>query len=124
MKNIFILALFVSVLCGCATVREYDARIKVNQDVGRDVFVSGIVMGSTDAGFKTIRGTIHNDYNYDKPVEWRVVWLDEAGVELEELASGWNKIVAPARGEAQIRGASTRPEAHDYRFYLRKLREP
>lgn len=123
MKRLVLLSVLAA-LCGCATVRKYDLRVKVNPDVGRDLFVSGLVMGSTEAGYKTIRGTIHNDYGYDKPVEWRVVWLDENGVELEELASGWNKIVAPARGEAQIRGASTRPEARDYRFYLRKLREP
>ena len=122
MKKLMALAALVAT-CGCATVREYDARIKVNPDVGRDVFVSGVTTVATEAGYRTLRGTIHNDYAANKQVEWRVVWLDDRGVALEQAASGWNKVLVPALGAVQIRGTSTRPEAKDYRFYLRKLRE-
>lgn len=110
-------------LTGCATIEHTDPRVKIDPAVGRKICVSGATAVPTEAGYRNFRATIHNDYASERAVEWRVIWLDEDQVELEMAASGWNKIMVPASGSVTVKSTATRPEARDFRFHLRKLKE-
>lgn len=109
--------------CGCATVRQSDAHLKINPDVGHNIYVTDVKLVTTEAGYRTFRGTLNNDYSTDREIEWRVTWFDDDGVELETLASTWNKVLVPASDCVQMRATSPLPEARDYRLHVRKLKE-
>ena len=112
----------VAALSGCSTLPPVDTRVTVAADVAGDVVISDIRCPRNQAGFLTFQANVVNLRSGERGVEWKVVWLDADGVEIETLLSSWNKAMLAPNEIKGLKATAPRPDAADMRFYLRRLR--
>ena len=109
-------------LSGSSTLPPVDTRVTVAADVAGDVVISDIRCPRNQAGFLTFQANVVNLRSGERGVEWKVVWLDADGVEIETLLSSWNKAMLAPNEIKSLRATAPRPDAVDMRFYIRRLR--
>lgn len=115
-------ALLAAAFSGCGTPPPVDSRVTIAADVAGDVVVSDIRCPRNQSGFMTLQANVVNVRSGDRGVEWKVVWLDADGVEIDSLVSSWNKVMLAPNEIKGLKSTAPRPDAADMRFYLRRLR--
>ena len=123
MKKLLIAALAVAGLfSGCSTLPPADMRVTIAADVAGDIVISDIRCPRNQAGFLTFQANVVNVRSGDRGVEWKVVWLDADGVEVDSLVSSWNKVMLAPNEIKGLKATAPRADAADARFYVRRLR--
>ena len=124
MKKLLIAALAAAggLFSGCSTLPPADARVTIAADIAGDVVISDIRCPRNQAGFLTFQANVVNVRSGDRGVEWKVVWLDADGVEIDSLVSSWNKVMLAPNEIKGLKATAPRADAADGRFYLRRLR--
>ena len=117
-----LLAATAAVLAGCGTPPPVDTRVTIAADVAGDIVISDIRCPRNQAGFLTFQANVVNVRSGDRGVEWKVVWLDADGVEIDSLVSSWNKVMLAPNEIKGLKATAPRADAADARFYVRRLR--
>ena len=122
-KLAFVLAAAAAaVFSGCGTPPPVDTRVTIAADVAGDIVISDIRCPRNQAGFMTFQANVVNVRSGDRGVEWKVVWLDADGVEMDSLVSSWNKVMLAPNEIKGLKATAPRADAADARFYVRRLR--
>ena len=123
MKKLLIAALAVAGLfSGCSTLPPADTRVTIAADVAGDIVISDIRCPRNQAGFLTFQANVVNVRSGDRGVEWKVVWLDANGIEIDTLVSTWNKVMLAPNESRGLKSTAPSADAADGRFYIRRLR--
>ena len=127
MKHLFFAVIFAGVAAGCAMSPDLadspvDRRVTLAADLASDVVVTDLRCVRGPSGHMELQANVVNNLAEDCGVEWRIVWLDAAGLEIESVVSNWAKRMVSAKDIAEIRGVSPSQNAVDFRFHLRRLR--
>ena len=117
-----LLAATAAVLAGCGTPPPVDTRVTIAADVAGDIVISDIRCPRNQAGFLTFQANVVNVRSGDRGVEWKVVWLDADGIEIDSLVSSWNKVMLAPNEIKGLKATAPRADAADARFYVRRLR--
>lgn len=99
-----------------------DRRVTLAADLADDVVVTDIRCVRGACGHLEFQANVVNNLAEDRGVEWRIVWLDASGLEIESVVSNWAKLMISAKDIAEIRGVAPSQAAVDFRFHLRRLR--
>lgn len=109
-------------LSGCVATSypPPDRRVTIAENLGRDVMVTDVRCVKGASGLHVFQANVVNATSREQWVDWKVVWLDAQGMEMDSLVSTWSgTAVAPGDVKA-LKGVAPRPEAVDMRFYLRR----
>ncbi len=117
-----LLAATAAVLAGCGTPPPVDTRVTIAADVAGDIVISDIRCPRNQAGFLMFQANVVNVRSGDRGVEWKVVWLDADGSEIDSLVSSWNKVMLAPNEIKGLKATAPRADAADARFYVRRLR--
>ena len=99
-----------------------DTRVTIAADMAGDIVVSDMRCPKNASGFLTLQANVVNVRTDDRGVEWKVAWLDSGGVEIDSLASVWNKAMLAPNEIKGLKSTAPSPAAADFRFYVRRLR--
>ena len=126
MNRLFVLGL-VALAAGCtmspATCdAPVDRRITLAADLADDVVVTDLRCVRGRSGHLELQANVVNNLAEDRGVEWRIVWLDASGLEIESVVSTWAKRMISPKDIAEIRCTAPSDKALDFRFHLRRLR--
>jgi len=126
MKKILYLLLSAAVvlLTGCVAtpVAPVDRRVTLAPDVSGDVLVTDIRCAKGSSEFLTFQANVVNLTWGDYGVEWKVVWLDADGAEIDSLLSTWNKRMLSSQEIVGLKGTAPRRDAADMRLYVQRVR--
>jgi len=112
---------------GCAMApspepRPFDRRVTVAADLAADVVVTDIRCVRGAGGHLEFQANVVNNQADDCGIEWRIVWLNADGIEIESAVSNWTKLMVSPKDIAEIRGTAASAAATDFRFHVRRLR--
>lgn len=127
MKKIVGIALLAAGLGGCALTPEsveapVDRRVTIAADLARDILVTDVKCVRGASNVLTFQANVVNHTVKDCGLEWRLVWLDATGLEIESAVSNWTKLMIAPQDIAALVGTASTPNAVDMRFYVRRLR--
>ena len=99
-----------------------DRRVTLAADLANDMVVTDLRCVRGPSGHLEVQANVVNNLAEDRGVEWRVVWLDATGLEIESAVSNWAKRMISAKDIGEIRTVAPSQAAVDFRFHLRRLR--
>lgn len=100
----------------------FDRRVTIAADLARDLVITDVRCARGTGGHLSFQANVVNHTASDLGLEWRVVWLDADGLEIESAVSTWRKVMVAPQDIAMLVNAASTPKAVDMRFYVRKLR--
>ncbi len=123
MKKIFMLAaavlMFFGIGCVHTPVPPSDARVTLAPGLGSSVYVTSVRCTRNQEGYCLFQANVVNNSRKIARLEYKVQWLDEAGLEIESVVSTWQSM-AVQPGEIKGLGAvAASKDAADFRFYVR-----
>ena len=84
-----------------------DRRITLAADLADDVVVTDLRCVRGQSGHLELQANIVNNLAEDRGGEWRIVWLDASGLEIESVVSStWAKRMISPKDIAEIRCAT------------------
>ena len=127
MRSFFFGAIGVVWAAGCTMTPAMndipvDRRVTLAADLAGDVVVTDLRCVRGPGGHLEFQANVVNNLTEDRGIEWRVVWLDASGLEIESVVSNWAKRMISAKDIAEIRSVAPSQAAVDFRFHLRRLR--
>jgi len=120
-----VVALAAAAFSGCVStpMPPPDRRVTIAENLGQDIYVTDVRCTKGTGSYLTFQANVVNNRRVALPVEWRVVWLDADGVEIDSLVSSWRSLMIAAKDIAALNGTAPRPDAADMRFYVRRGRK-
>jgi len=127
MQRFLVLVLLALGLGGCALTPDsvdapFDRRVTIAPDLVRDLVVTDVHCARGSAGMLSFQANVVNHTARDLGLEWRVVWLDADGLEVDSAVSTWRKLMVAPQDIAMLRNTANTSNAVDMRFYVRRLR--
>lgn len=138
----FIVCIAVFVLGGCASEQSADARINMGQDVGSDTLAGNVIVrpfaealsallgegieitevieARTPEGFLDVQVKGVNKAHGIKRFDYRVEWLDAAGMVIPTKTSVWVPVSAMPKSEVTFRFIAPQKEAVNFKVNTRK----
>ena len=110
-------------LAGCvsrAPVPPCDTRVTLAPNVQDDVYVADVRAVRNAAGFMTMQADVVNCTGRPRAVDWKTVWLDGEGVEIDTLLSTWDGLMLNPQEIRGLKSTAPNPGAADFRLYLRR----
>lgn len=119
-----VLLVLLGLFTGCVAtnIQPMDRRVTVAEDLGTDVFVTDVRCAKGRSDHYTFQANVVNNTGSEVAVEWKVIWLDSDGMEIDSLVSTWNRMALGAKEIRGLKGVAPRPDAVDMRFYVREMR--
>lgn len=106
--------------CVATQVRPVDRRVTVAENVSGDVYVTDVRCAKGTSDHLTFQANVVNLTSREQWVDWKVVWLDANGFEIESIVSAWNHVALAPKDIRGLKGTAPRPDTADMRFYLRR----
>jgi uncharacterized protein YcfL len=125
MKKLYMLmfAAAVALMTGCVAtpVPPMDTRVTIAPDLGHKLYVTDVRCTKGHSDFLTLQVNAVNNTGSELRVQWKVVWLDGEGMEIDSLVSSWNSLALQPHEIRGLKGTAPRVDAADMRFYARKM---
>ena len=111
-----------AVCTGCVAthVQPVDRRVTIAENILDDVFVTDVRCAKGTSDHLTFQANVVNLTSREQWVDWKVVWLDAAGMELDSIVSTWSSAAIAPKVIRALKGTAPQPAAVDMRFYLRR----
>ncbi len=119
---LFVLAGLLLTGCVATNVPPMDRRVTIAEDLGCSAYVTDVRCTKSGGSYATLQANVVNNTSSDLGVEWRVVWLNAEGVEIDSAVSSWNKLMISPKDIHGLKNTAPRMDAVDMRFHLRRLR--
>jgi uncharacterized protein YcfL len=110
-------------LYGCSTVRVYDKRIIVSEDIESDIHVVDVRCVKSNSNYNTIQANVKNLTSAELPLQWKVVWFDINGIEIDSITSTWNDYAIQPGDIKALKHTAPSLDAIDARIYIRQLND-
>lgn len=108
--------------CKATNVPPPDRRVTIAPDLGTSIYVTDIrcTKGSSDS--YTFQANVVNNTSSPKAVEWKVVWLDSDGMEIDSTVSSWAARMIQPYEVCALKGTAPTKAAVDMMFYVRQAK--
>ena len=106
--------------CVATHVPPVDRRVTIAENIAGDVYVSDVRCAKGTSDHLTFQANVVNLTSREQWVDWKVVWLDAAGLELDSIVSTWSSAAIAPKDIRALKGTAPHPAAADMRFYLRR----
>ena len=108
--------------CKATNVPPPDRRVTIAPDLGKSIYVTDVrcTKGSSDC--YTFQANVVNNTSSECAVEWKVVWLDSDGMELDSTVSTWAARMIQPYEVCALKGTAPTKAAVDMMFYVRKAK--
>ena len=116
------LLMFMGIGCVHNPVPPVDARVTLAPGIGSSVYVTSVRCTRNQAGYCLFQANVVNNSRKIARVEYKVQWLDEAGMEIESVVSTWQNMAIQPGEIKGLSAVAAGKEAVDFRFYLRPFR--
>ena len=125
MKLIGLTLLTLIVLSGCNQSPEpKNAIVKVVNGCGNsDISITDIKGRKKSDGFMQAQVIGENSSSKYQALEYRVVWFDKAGFQIESILSNWKKAPAYENQPFHLKATSPSTKARTFRLYIRQDKE-
>lgn len=123
-KKIARRSLLAGILAGiCAGCISYhtppmDRRITVAPELGDAIWVTDVRLAKGVSQHYTMQANIVNNTDGVMRIEYRTVWLDAAGMQLDSVVSSWQPMSAAPRDVVALAATAPSPLAVDFRLYV------
>jgi uncharacterized protein YcfL len=122
MMSLFIF-IFGIILGGCSTVQLLDRRIIVSDDIASDVHIVDVRCRKTNSNYNTIQANVKNLTSAELPLQWKVVWFDINGIEIDSITSTWNDYAIQPGDIIALKHTAPSLDAIDARIYIRQMND-
>ncbi len=102
-------------LSGCG-----DKRVTLSDNVASDIDIGKVTTHRNAAGFMEVVIVGENDKGKYFKSEYRIIWLDDRGAQLETILSKWTPFPVHEETEFRITAVAPHPRATDFRIVIRK----
>ena len=121
-KSLFALSLVAAGLLmgGCKFYPPLDPRVTLADNAVGDVYVADVRCEKTAGNILTYQVNVLNRTSNELWLDWKVIWLDAAGQEIDSAVSTWNSLAVAPNDVKGLKGTAPRAEAADMRFYVRR----
>ena len=118
---VFSVSVLMFLVAGCVhtPVQPSDARVTLGPGLGSIVYVTSVRCARNQAGYCLFQANVVNNTNRQVRLEYKVQWLDEAGMEIESVLSTWQPLAVQPAEIKGLSAVSPVKEAVDFRFYAR-----
>ena len=118
-----ILAVAAALLGGCVTetVRRVDPHVTLAGDVARRIYVTDVICARAQGGNLVLQANVVNQLSREIWIEYKVAWMDAAGVEIDSILSTWQRVAIPAHDLKSLKGIAPDLDAADARLYVREM---
>ena len=106
--------------CVATHVQPVDRRVTIAENIAGDVYVSDVRCAKGTSDHLTFQANVVNLTSREQWVDWKVVWLDAAGLEIDSIVSTWSSAAIAPKDIRALKGTAPHPVAADMRFYLRR----
>lgn len=113
----------VAFVTGCVStpMPPMDARVTVAPDLGSRLYVSDVRCTKGTSDYLTLQVNAVNNTRSELAVQWKVVWLDPDGMEIDTIVSSWNSMALQPHEIRGLKCTAPRMDAADMRFYVRRM---
>lgn len=108
--------------CVATNVPPADRRVTIAPDLGTKAYVTDVRCAKGSSVCYTFQANVVNNTSGALPVEWKVTWLDEDGIEIDSVVSHWQSRVLQPYEICALKGTAPTQKAVDMLFYVRKGR--
>ena len=123
MKKLMMLMLAAAAafMTGCVAtpVPPMDTRVTIAPDLGHKLYVTDVRCTKGSSDFLTLQVNAVNNTDPELRVQWKVVWLDPEGIEIDSVVSSWNSLALQPFEIRGLKGTAPTTNAADMRFYAR-----
>lgn len=97
-----------------------DRRVTIAENISGDIVVSDVrcTKGKTD--HFTFQANVVNVTSHELWLDWKVVWLNAEGMEIDSIVSTWSSAAIAPKDIKALTGTAPHPDAVDMRFYVRR----
>jgi len=88
-----------------------------------DIVIKSLKGKRRKDGFMVVQVQGENTSGEYKRLEYRIVWYDKQGFEIESILSNWTTVPAYAHQPFTIHTVSPSPQARKFRIYIRNEKE-
>lgn len=123
-RKMWILGLLAGVCCGCVSYHTspMDRRVTVAPELGSAVWVTDVRLTRTGSQHATFQANVVNNTSDVVRMEYKVAWLDGAGMRIDSVTSTWLPISAAPRDVVALQATAPTPDAVDFLFYVQAAR--
>ena len=111
--------LFVGAGCVSTHTPPADRRVTVAPELGTDVWVTDVRMAKGSADHYTLQANVVNNTRSVAQLKYRVVWLDENGVEFSSVNAQWRDISISAKDIMGLKSVAPTPTTADFRIHIK-----
>lgn len=118
-----IFAAIAAIMTGCVStpIPPMDTRVTIAPNLGQKMYVTDVRCAKGNSDFLTLQVNAVNNTRSELRVQWKVVWLDSDGMEIDSLVSSWNSLALQPHEIRGLKGTAPRVDAADMRFYARQM---
>ena len=113
------LALILGLGCAHGQASPADGHVTIAPGVNSGVIVTSVRCIRNQAGYCMFQANVMNGSKSQVRLEYKVQWLDEAGMEIESLVSTWQMLAVQAKETKGLSAVASSKDAVDFRFYVR-----
>lgn len=123
MKRIIslVMVMFSLVVTGCISVVQMDKRVVVSKELASDIHVIDIRCGKTNSDYCTLQANVKNLTSSELCVQWKTVWFDANGIEIDSITSTWNDHAIQPDDIKALKHTAPSLNAVDARIYIRPM---
>lgn len=124
MKRVISLAMvmFSVVIAGCISVVQTDRRVVVSEELASDIHVIDVKCGKTNSDYCMVQANVKNRTSSELCVQWKTVWFDANGIEIDSITSTWNDYAIQPGDIKVLKHTAPSLNAVDARIYIRSMR--
>ncbi len=123
-RKSFLAAALAGLVAGCVSYHTppMDRRVTVAPDMGAAVWVTDVRLAKGPSSHFTMQANVVNNTSGVVRMEYRVEWLDAAGMAIPSVVSTWQPMSAAPRAVVPLQATAPTPDAVDFRFYVQAER--
>ena len=123
-RKSFLAAALAGLVAGCVSYHTppMDRRVTVAPDMGAAVWVTDVRLAKGPSSHFTMQANVVNNTSGVVRMEYRVEWLDAAGMAIPSVVSTWQPMSSAPRAVVPLQATAPTPDAVDFRFYVQAER--
>lgn len=107
--------------CVATALPPIDRRVTVAESLWYDVQVTDVRCARGGSDHLTFQANVVNLTSHELWLDWKVVWLDADGIEIDSVVNTWQSMAIAPKDIRGMKGTAPHPNAADMRFYVRPV---
>ena len=121
-RKCFFAAALAGLMVGCVAtyVPPMDRRVTIAENLGTSLFVTDVRCVKGSSQFYTFQANVVNNLSRELWVEYKVVWVNAAGMAIEPNAV-WRQTALQPKEIKALQATAPHADAVDMLFYVRRM---